>query len=59
MNIADALADRIRTMSDDELAEKWCEWAECWTCPVYIDCMTNDQDCKKLVLDYLKARLIK
>ena len=48
-------ADKIRSMTDDEMAEQWCKWAECWHCPVYKDCTSTTQDCKKLVLEWLKS----
>ena len=59
MNIAEAIANRISTMSDDEVAEMWCKWVDCYMCPVYKDCTTTVEPCNKLVLDYLKTHLIK
>ena len=47
-------ADRIRAMSDEELAELWWERVDCGECPVHRDCKMTGQDCKKLVLDWLK-----
>lgn len=47
-------ADRIRSMSDEELAELWWERVDCGECPVHRDCRMTGQDCKKLALDWLK-----
>ena len=48
-------ADRIRAMTDEELAELWWERVDCGECPVHRDCKMTGQDCKKLALDWLKA----
>jgi hypothetical protein len=47
-------ADKIRSMSDEELAELWWERVDCGECPVHRDCRMTGQDCKKLALDYLR-----
>lgn len=47
-------ADRIRSMTDEELAELWWERVDCGECPVHRDCRMTGQDCKKLALDWLK-----
>jgi len=46
--------DRIRGMSDEELAELWWERVDCGECPVHKDCRMTGQDCKKLALDWLR-----
>ena len=47
-------ADRIRAMTDEELAELWWERVDCGECPVHRDCKMTGQDCKKLALDWLR-----
>lgn len=52
-------ADRIRSMTDDELAELWWERVDCGECPVHKCpvhryCRITGQDCKKLALDWLR-----
>ena len=47
-------ADRIRAMTDEELANMWCTYVDCGECPQRIGCSMNYQDCLKLALDYLK-----
>lgn len=47
-------ADRIRSMSDDELAQLWWERVDCGECPVHRDCKMTGQDCKKLALGWLQ-----
>lgn len=46
-------ADRIRSMTDEELAELWWERVDCGECPMHRDCRMTGQDCKKLALDWL------
>lgn len=52
-------ADRIRAMSDEELAELWWERVDCGECPVHRDCKMTGQDCKKLALGWLKQEAAK
>ena len=47
-------ADRIRSMTDEELAELWWERVDCGECPVHRDCRMTGQDCKKLALGWLQ-----
>lgn len=47
-------ADRIRAMTDEELAELWWERVDCGECPVHKECKLTGQDCKRLVLNWLK-----
>jgi len=47
-------ADRIRAMTDAELAELWWERVDCGECPVHKECKLTGQDCKRLALDWLK-----
>lgn len=51
--------DKIRSMSDEELAELWWERVDCeecpvHKCPVHRYCRITGLDCKKLALDWLK-----
>lgn len=50
-------ADRIRGMSDEELAELWWERVDCGECPVNKECKVTGQDCKRLALDWLKQEV--
>jgi len=47
-------ADRIRAMTDEELAELWLERIDCGQCPVLGECNLTDKDCKRLALEWLK-----
>ena len=47
-------ADRIRSMTDEELAELWWERVDCGECPMHRDCRMTGQDCKKLALGWLQ-----
>ena len=47
-------ADRIRSMTDDELADLWWERVDCGECPVHRDCRMTGQDCKELALGWLQ-----
>ena len=47
-------ADRLRSMTDEELAELWWERVDCGECPVHRDCKMTGQDCKKLALGWLQ-----
>ena len=47
-------ADRIRAMSDEELANMWCTYVDCGECPKRIGCSMNYQDCLRLALEWLK-----
>ena len=50
-------ADRIRQMTDEELAELWWERVDCVVCPVHRDCKMTGQDCKQLALSWLKQEV--
>lgn len=50
-------ADRIRSLTDEELAELWWERVDCGECPVHRNCRMTGQDCKKLALDWLKQEV--
>lgn len=50
-------ADRIRSMTDEELAELWWERVDCGECPVHKECKLTGQDCKRLALDWLKQEV--
>lgn len=48
-------ADRIRAMSDEELAEYLCASLSCYDCPARADCgKSAAQDCNEIVLEWLK-----
>ena len=47
-------ADRIRSMTDEELANMWCTYVDCGECPKRIGCSMNYQDCLRLALEWLK-----
>lgn len=47
-------ADRIRFMSDEELAETWWKWIDCGECPARPDCSMLYKDCVKYALDWLR-----
>ena len=47
-------ADRIRSSSDEELAELWWEHVDCGECPVHRECKTAGKDCKSMALDWLR-----
>ena len=48
-------ADRIREMSDEELAEKMSRMAHCLYCPVRCGIFCNDDECKAKWLSWLRA----
>lgn len=50
-------ADRIRAMSDEELANMWCTYVDCGECPKRIGCSMNYQDCLRLALEWLKQEV--
>ena len=50
-------ADRIRQMTDEELAGLWWERVDCVVCPVHRDCKMTGQDCKQLALSWLKQEV--
>lgn len=47
-------ADRIRSMTDEELAEAWWKWIDCGECPARPDCSMLYKDCVKYALEWLK-----
>ena len=48
-------ADRIRAMSDEELAECFLEWVACDYCPVILaKCKRKWANCKSAALDWLR-----
>ena len=47
-------AQKIRSMTDEELAELWWEHVDCGECPVHSECKMIGQDCIRLALDWLK-----
>ena len=47
-------ADRIRSMTDEELAKAWWKYMDCGECPVGLGCNMTERDCEHWVLDWLK-----
>lgn len=49
-------ADRIRAMTDEELAEWLIEHVDCTEncCPVFLVCNRSSRGCERLLLDWLK-----
>jgi hypothetical protein len=45
--------DKIRGMSDTELADLLAEVTDCWHCPTYQEC-TNVKSCDNALLAWLK-----
>ena len=47
-------ADRIRAMSDEELAEKLGRYLHCGGCPIRENCKVDELPCENVVLEWLK-----
>lgn len=47
-------ADRIRKMTDEELANMWFSYVDCGECPMHRECNMLPQDCLRLALEWLK-----
>ena len=47
-------ADRIRTMTNEELANIWCTYVDCGECPNHIKCSMTYQDCLRFALEWLE-----
>jgi len=47
-------ADRIRSMTDEELANMWWSYVDCGECPMHRECNMLTQDCLRLALKWLK-----
>ena len=50
-------ADRIRAMTDDELANMWVSYVDCGECPAHRECNMLPQDCLRLALEWLKKEV--
>ena len=50
-------ADRIRSMTDEELANLWWEYVDCSACPIHRECTMLGQDCKRWALAWLKEEV--
>ena len=51
-------ADRIRAMSDEEMANCFLEWVACTDCPVgQAKCRTEWANCTKAALEWLKEEV--
>lgn len=48
-------ADRIRNMTDEELAEKISRIAHCVFCPIRCGILCTDEECKAKWLSYLRS----
>ena len=46
-------ADRIRAMSDEELAD-WLQRLDCMECPAALNCLNMHKTCNRLLLEWLK-----
>lgn len=47
-------ADRIRAMTDEELANMWFSYVDCGECPMHRECNMLPQDCLRLALEWLR-----
>ena len=47
-------ADRIRSMTDEELANMWWSYVDCGECPKHRECKITGQDCLRLALEWLR-----
>ena len=47
-------ADRIRAMTDEELANMWYSYVDCGACPKHRECNILPRDCLRLALEWLK-----
>lgn len=47
-------ADRIRAMTNKELANMWCVYVDCGECPNRIECSMTCQDCLRFALKWLE-----
>jgi hypothetical protein len=48
-------ADKIRGMSDEQLADFLTDVTDCWHCPTYQEC-TNVKSCDNALLAWLKQK---
>ena len=46
-------ADKIRGMTDEQLADLFAEITDCWHCPTYQEC-TDVQGCDTALMAWLK-----
>ena len=51
------MADKIRAMSDEELAKTFSELADCFDCPAYEQCDDARGNCVGAWLAYLKSEV--
>lgn len=47
-------ADRIRAMTDEELANMYWSYVDCGECPKHRECNMLPQDCLRLALEWLQ-----
>ena len=50
-------ADKIRSMTDKELASMWFLYVDCGECPMHKECNMLPRDCLRLVLAWLKQEV--
>lgn len=50
-------ADRIRSMTDEELANMWWSYVDCGECPKHRECKMTGQDCLRLALEWLREEV--
>lgn len=48
-------SDRIRSMTDEELANMWYSYVDCGSCPMHRECNILPKDCLRLALEWLQA----
>lgn len=48
-------ADRIRSMTNEELANMWYSYVDCGACPMHRECNILPKDCLRLALEWLKS----
>ena len=46
--------DKLRSMTDEELANMWCAYVDCGECPNHIECSMTYQDCLRFALEWLE-----
>jgi hypothetical protein len=47
-------ADKIRSMTDEQLADFIKSIIDCWYCPTYQECIYNVKSCDNALLAWLK-----
>lgn len=50
-------ADRIRSMTDEELANMFWSYVDCGECPKHRECKMTGQDCLRLAFEWLREEV--